>query len=612
MTHVVVTFKAFVTEMDNTGLDGQASRRPELDRLRNQSTLFQSLRNLEYEAGSRWEQQWQLLSGIQTQHKGRTSAFGSAVTRPELYVLLISNLAAAEVKAIQFLGEVASYAADIDLGTFLRTGTINSLWKNINGSPNYTNGVNGNEGGRQRPSPVTTKAAGDSSRLGTHPLDLALEKTHIDTRDVLRTAPISSVQDFFLQLGLRGDISLINYVFEVEGPDLKRGLRHLTRLLETKNPIFRTTIVDLGEQEFAQVLLSKSTTSWSYPSELKPYLEGIMAQKFQLGTSAVQYALILGDATHEGRSFFAICMHHTHCDAFSRFLIGKEILQILKSPSDYARTENIERPWFGDFVTHLHTTALDEDPSRSWDDYLRGANMANIYPLEQAVVDGEFDGAVMDTIPVLLARGKTNSGATKNPTQVILAAWTMALAKLSGLCDITFGLCRHGRSSNSFADLRRIMGPLVNGVPFRISVQSGEEPAAALLQRVQDELTTTGEWEQKFAPGVFPSADGRQWVQSFVNLRSELHGMRDGCLSGNVGTDITKILPRPDLEMYDMKGHWAALLSITQQRDNFQVSMFYQSVLLDQHRAVSLFRGFRGFIDALSTTDGRSVGDFLA
>lgn len=409
----------------------------------------------------------------------------------------------------------------------------------------------------------------------------------------------------------------INYVYEVEGPDLKEGLRHLTQLLEAKNPIFRTIIVDVGgrTQQFAQVLLAKCAPSWSYPSDLQSYIEGTMTRKLQLGAPAVQYALVVGDAALEGRSFFAICMHHTHCDAFSRFLIGKEMVQILRSPSEYARSDNPQRPWFGDFVRHVHQMALDENVSRCWENYMSGADVANIYPPGEALVNGELDGVVMDTLPVPSTHPSpgANGDVPRHPTQVVLAAWAMALAKLSGLQDIVFGLCRHGRSSSSFSDVRRVVGPLVNAVPFRMSVQRGEEPVTALLHRVQDEITTTGKWEQGFAPGVFPSADGRQWVQSLVNLKSALHGATGVCAADGDGSmsAITKMLPRADLDMYEFKGPWAVMLLIRQHRDVFQVSMYYQSPLVGQEMAETLFGYFKRFMEALSTADRKSVGDLL-
>ena len=427
-------------------------------------------------------------------------------------------------------------------------------------------------------------------------------------RDVL--ADVVSLE-FFLQLRLRGDKGLVNYIYEVEGPNLKQGLRHLVRLLEAKNPIFRTVIIDVSAQKYVQVLLAKTTPSWSYPPNIQSYLESAKDQEFQSGVPTVQYALVIGDAAHDMRNFFAISMYHTHCDAFSRFLIGKEILQILQSPSDYARAENIQRPWLGDFIRHNNDTAPEERFRQFWDNHLRGADVANIYPVEQAVISGALDTTITDTLPVPFNDSRANGDFSRSPTQVVLAAWAMALAKTSGVQDITFGLCRHGRSSHSFSDVWRVMGPLINGLPFRISVQRGEESIKALLQRIQDEITTTRKWEHGFAPCMYPSADGRPWVQSLVNLKPELQGIEYTSGISEDESTITKLLPRPDFDKFVAKNHWAVLLAIKPQGDVYQVIMRYQSPLVEHERARALFNDFKSFMEILASTNNKMVQDLL-
>lgn len=417
--------------------------------------------------------------------------------------------------------------------------------------------------------------------------------------------------EFFLRLRVRGDKGLINYVYEVEGPDLKQGLRDLTRLLEAKNPIFRTIIIDVGDEKYAQVLLANITPSWCYPCKIQPYLESTMGQELQLSVPAVQYALVLGDVAHQGRNFFVISMHHTHCDAFSRYLIGKEMLQILQSPSDYARAENIQRPWFGDFVRDVHRTAPQEAVEQFWDDHLRGADVANIHRVEQAVISGPLDTTIEDTLPVPFNDSRADGDVPRSPTHVVLAAWAMALAKSSGLRDITFGLCRHGRSSDSFADVWRMLGPLVNGLPFRISVQRGEEPIMSLLQRVQNEITTTRKWEHGYAPCMVPSADRRPWVQSLLNLKPGLQGMKHISAVSDDGPTITKMEPRPDFDNFNVKNHWTVILALRQQGDVYQVIMRYQSPLLEQKRARALFNDFKRYMEILTCANNKRVADLL-
>ncbi|EUC27927.1 hypothetical protein COCCADRAFT_110473 [Bipolaris zeicola 26-R-13] len=521
------------------------------------------------------------------------------------------DLGGDSVKALQLLGEIASHNVEVDLETFINTGTIQTLWNALHtqtGNVHSTNGRGYN--GNKESSVSQASSSGTNTKLEIEYDGSAWKQVDLVQDSVLSTAPVSPVQgSFFLDLGLAGYIGLINYIFEVEGSDLKHGLTTLVNLLESKNPIFRTLIAATEDGSFAQVLTAKSTSSWFFTSDLGTYLEKTMTQKFELAKPAVQYALVVGDPTHEGSSFFVISLHHTHCDAFSRFLISKEISQILESPSCYAQDRNPERPWFGDYVKDVQLKATNDNATLFWNTYLRGANLSNIHPPDKATINGELEGAIIERIQAPVTPRIANSHS-RNPTQIILAAWSMALAKLSGLRDITFGLCRHGRSSGSFMDVRRVMGPLVNALPFRVSLTSNEESVPKLLQRIQTDITTTNKWEHGFSPSIFPSADGNPWVQSLVDLKSELHGMRNGLSAKDDQSAISKMTPRPDLDIYDMKSHWAVLLSIKQQKNAFQVSMYYQKPLLEDEKAGVLFNHFRDSVQALSTADD-SVGKLL-
>ncbi|KAM0473073.1 hypothetical protein ACHAPX_008438 [Trichoderma viride] len=516
------------------------------------------------------------------------------------------------IKAIQFLGEIASFIETIDLATFLNNATFKSVWDTISAYQQSTDGGTAKKNTRIESIETMESVVADSMvGISSSQLASALERVGVAEDDVTQVAPVSSIQEFFLHHQQNGGTGCINYIYEVEGPNLTQGLKQFTNLLEMKNPIFRTTIIGIGENKFALALLKETASHWSYPSSLQSLLESTAAQKLQLGAPAARYALVLGDAAHQGRNFFAISLYHTHCDAFTRFLIDKEISQILQSPFKYAGAQNIERPWFGAFVKHQHLIAPQEEVMKFWENYLRGANVANIHPLDKAVVSGSVENVLKDMLPVPFSHPQPNGDAPRNPTQVILAAWAMALAKLSGHRDVTFGLCRHGRSSNTFADVWRVMGPLVNAVPFRISVQSKQEPITELLQRVQDDITTTTKWEQGFAPGVVPSADGRPWVQSFVNLRSELNKSKDVCDTDASDSDVTKIVPRPELDHFNTDYHWAVILMVKRQRNQYEVSMLYNSSLIDHKRANTLFADFKSLMTTLEAGVGTNVGSLL-
>ncbi|KAF5269048.1 hypothetical protein FOXYS1_43 [Fusarium oxysporum] len=443
-------------------------------------------------------------------------------------------------------------------------------------------------------------------------VEKALRKVNIAQASVCRMAPISPIQEFFLYLGLNGHVGLINYVYEVEGRNLKQGLARLVKHLEAKNPIFRTVMIEDDTGKFTQIQLSHSISAWTYPTDLQAYLDETMTEKQRLGASPVRYSLVLEDERHKGQNFFVISLDHTHCDAFSRYLIDKEILQILKQPMEYASLQNPERPWYGDFVKHNRAHILDGQLSRYWASYMQGANLANVHPLSEAVVGGELNGEMVEIVPIPVVSQSRRTRGQINPSHVILAAWAMALSKHSGLKDITFGLARHGRSSDSFMDLRRVMGPLVTGTPFRVTLNDTQERTEQFLNKVKEEVLETAKWEQGLVPNIHPDAEGNPWVQSMVNLKSELYGFGNESWTGDeTEADITAIKMRRDLQQYEFKSNWAILLSTLQKQGQLRLRMYYQSQLLDHDKAQALFASFKFFIAELAAANGSLITGLL-
>lgn len=405
-----------------------------------------------------------------------------------------------------------------------------------------------------------------------------------------------------VKLSIDGAICLSNYIYEVEGEDVESGLTQLTELIEAKIPILRTVIVQAGDgKTHLNLLLSKGISPWIRASSLGAYLGSTFTQKLELGGSPLQYAIIHGDNVHEDKTLFVISIHHCFFDAFSRFLMEKDMSQILQSSTQYAQEP--ERPWYGDFAKRMRSLPdYDGRVHQYWSSYLDGVDFSNIHPQSQASPSGIQDGVMPWT---RLAFHNTNS-ASGQQTPIILAAWSLALARQSGLRDIIFGLARHGRS-DSHQDVRRMVGPLLSFTPLRMGFSEGaaaaakdRETASELIQRIQDEVSATARWEQGAIPGVYPDANGSPWVQSLVNLKSELFAMPNGYIDKEGRGQISKFLMRRDLQHYDMKSHWAVILSVNQKQDNVEACMGYRSSLIGHEKAQSLFGDFIHLVKELA------------
>ncbi|KAI9735337.1 MAG: hypothetical protein M1818_006532 [Claussenomyces sp. TS43310] len=380
-----------------------------------------------------------------------------------------------------------------------------------------------------------------------------------------------------MKLAPEGHIALLNYTYEIEGPHLERAVQQIAELLEAKNSILRTTIVRAGAN-FVQVLLAKRISSFVYTSD---------------------YCLVRNDKTH-GKTFFVISIHHMVSDGFSRYLIEKELRHILRSPETYADVS--ERPRYGGFASHLRASRPEAQVLQYWDKYLQGSTMATIHPSQPESL-GYSDGAVVEVIPARTLQARSHAGQT----DIILAAWSLALYRYSGLRDVVFGMLRHGRS-HPYEDTRRMIGPIMCSTPFRMKFEQGNESSDRILHRVQDELLSTVPWEQDYVPGV---ADGYPLAQSIINLKSELYAMPEGSEDVDKKDYVSRLFVRHDLQDYEMNRAWAIYFVIHQNLGNFSFQMYYSSPLLPHDKAETLFKDFLRLVKELGSSQTKTLDELI-
>lgn len=443
---------------------------------------------------------------------------------------------------------------------------------------------------------------------------------------IVKTAPITPTQgeqrflttgkpiflnlytEWLLEFSLQGGMILANSVYEVEGRDIESGLAQITELLEAKIPIFRSTVLEVNNNDYRQVLLTKGSPRWIRTYNLDAYFETTFTEKMKLGGSPVQYALVQNDKTLEGKTFFIISIQHSFFDVFSRSIMERDILQILHSPAEYAL--EAERPWYGDFAKHMRARSdYDARLKQYWSSYLQGAEFANIHAQNLATPSDFQDGIIQ------WAKLDVPASASAQQTPLTLTAWTLALARQSGLRDIIFGLARHGRSY-PFQNIRRTIGPFLSLTPIRLRLgdeQATRQPEVVgdLVQRMQDEILSTARWEQGAIPGVYPDDKGKPWVQTWVNVKSELYTMGNGYVDKNESGKISKFVPRTDLHPLWMKSHWAVCLLIYFKRDGVEACAGYRTSLIGHNKARNLFADFQQLVRKLADGQSSTVDSLL-
>ncbi|KAJ3020325.1 hypothetical protein HKX48_000986 [Thoreauomyces humboldtii] len=190
------------------------------------------------------------------------------------------------------------------------------------------------------------------------------------------------------------------------------------------------------------------------------------AASFGLGCPLMSVAF--GGAKSNARMFWKI--HHALIDGWGSTLVMQEL------ESAYARTERMtELVPFKTYLTYVRT--LDEGDARSyWKKSLEGAEPTLLLDQtrnlsapagqecpEHYEVQRSFQGCSAEDMAKLARKyGITASS-------IVRAAWALTLSRFTDTKDVTFGVTVSGRNAD-LPGIEHIVGPLINTVPFRVSV----------------------------------------------------------------------------------------------------------------------------------------------
>jgi Condensation domain len=379
-----------------------------------------------------------------------------------------------------------------------------------------------------------------------------------------------------------------HYIYEVEGSSPKSNLISAIRLIEAKNPMLRTAVVQNGPK-YLQVFPAGNESSFIETDSFDNYLSQTASKPLEFGSPAFQYCLV----KEKDRYLFIFSAFHAFFDGFSRLLFEQELLQALKDPFLYSLEPT--RPWFGDLAIHLESQALES--SRSWKRYLEHAPAENVH--QGVSVYGSANGTLRKSLRMSKMKSTNITSST-----IVAAAWTLALANHSGFHDILFGLVKSGRSY-PYDGIERMFGLLTAITLFRLQVCEATESIDSLLQRVQHEILASSAGFERDPPVDDPR------VQSLLNIKFGLPPMQPTTIDSLEKNGLNKILPRRDLENWNYgKNLTTVNLEATVEGNQISFTFQYMSALEDG-RARKLFDNFWELFNKLWRSDVESIGDLL-
>ncbi|MET3498349.1 amino acid adenylation domain-containing protein, partial [Variovorax boronicumulans] len=339
-------------------------------------------------------------------------------------------------------------------------------------------------------------------QLAQHVLQAApSETTRIDLADRGAPLPLSFAQQrlwFLEQLDEHARLAyLMPSGLRLVGPlDESALVRALDRIL-ARHEVLRTGFVRQGDGSTAQVIAPEDvglpllradlTASADPQAEARRHAQEEAATAFDLSRGPLIRARLLKLAEQE--HVLLLTMHHIVSDGWSMGVLINEFSALYAAfsqaqpdplpalPIQYADYAVWQRRWLAGDVLHRQ---LD-----FWRDHLQGAPALLELPTDRprppvqdftgASIGFELDQADSAALQALAAR----HGATLH--MVLLAAWAVLLARLSGQADVVIGTPVANRTR---AEVEPLIGFFVNTLALRVDL-SGHPTVAQLVEQVK-------------------------------------------------------------------------------------------------------------------------------
>ncbi|MGJ6967049.1 amino acid adenylation domain-containing protein [Streptosporangium sp. G11] len=287
----------------------------------------------------------------------------------------------------------------------------------------------------------------------------------------------------------------INASLRVRGA-LDAGALHraLAALLD-RHPVLRGHVVagerpsleDTGPVVLAMPVVDFSHSPHSALEMARARLAHEVGRPFDLSRGPLLRTALLRLSADE--HVLVLVVHHLVCDGLSLRVLYRDLGLLYRALAGGTGAElPVPASWFGRDTT---VPPGREETLRYWEDMLRDAPEVIDLPADRPRPEGggSAGGALRRTIPPPLWRRLVAACARwrVTPYMVVLAAYAVLLARLTGQRDLVIGSPSSGRTSMDDAD---VVGMFVTTVPLRLRVGAGDT-VQDLLDQVRTRVLET-------------------------------------------------------------------------------------------------------------------------
>lgn len=418
------------------------------------------------------------------------------------------------------------------------------------------------------------------------PLDKDLVKVctgacQIDEDTIEDILPSPYIQAMMLEGYIKTGSWSTQYVFQLIGACDLTMLRRAWTVIQERNPVLRTRIVQNGKKHFQVVV--KETIPWFEGSNLEEHKREIQTKSFHWGSPLFHFAII----SEENSTYFVWTAHHSCFDGWTRNLIITDLAKILANNGDHSSLPS--RPPFKSYVDWQ----LSLDPSgalSSWRKHLQDFNpkyLENLYSVSPSYL-AVSTSHMTRRLPFNLRKSPFTLATMVN------TAYALAVARISKLDDILFWAVRSGRQIK-LPGVENIMGPLLTGVPLRAVVRPNTK-LEDLMQELQRQTSSMLSIEPFALQALEKHIGHRNVIQSVVNYRPP--GSDSLATDVRFATPGTYLKPRKDLST-PRTTNLGLTTAVHDEKDHLDVIADWDDTLIQKAKVVDLIEGFSFFLEKI-------------
>lgn len=340
--------------------------------------------------------------------------------------------------------------------------------------------------------------------------------------------------------------------------------------------ILRTRIVHTEASGSIQVVLKREEISWQSDTSLDAYLAKDKQRPILFGEPLARYALI---TSPEGVRFMVWTCHHSTYDGWSIPLVFNK----LRKAYDGGDLADVTTTPINGFIKYL----MDVDKAKErdfWQAELDGASPIS-FPRVLASAAEPRSGYLQQTMQISTS---PTVGSHATLSTKLRAAWSLIIARYSGVDDVVFGATLSGRNAPVIG-ISTIVAPTIATVPIRVHVNQ-QQRISDFIATVQDQATRMIPFEHTGLQNIKQMSMDAQNACNFQNLlviqpKSEATGAKDG------ETATESLVEAVDIEAKDFDAY-ALNLTCNLADDSIELAVDYDMNIIPAEQVRRILHQF--------------------